>query len=220
GPRGLAPVASIGACPPSSPHRGISLGRAEGDRHLRCAPEPVPRRRPGLLACVPKVVRPVALCLALGAYLVIPVAIAKADTPVEQWGVAEVVLRGPSEGNPFTEVTLSARVSLGDHAHDVAGFYDGEGVYRVRFMPDRPGTWHYTTTSNRPELDGKTGQIEVGPPSPGNHGPVRVRGTFHFTYADGTPYLPIGTTCYAWTHQGDSLGEQTLDTLKHAPFNN
>jgi hypothetical protein len=156
---------------------------------------------------------------ALGGCLAIPIAYAKADAPVEQWGVAEVVLRGPSEGNPFTEVNLSARVAQGDHAHDVAGFYDGEGVYRVRFMPDRTGTWHYTTMSNRPELDGKTGQIEVGALSPGNHGPVLVRNTFHFAYADGTPYFPVGTTCYAWTHQGDSLEEQTLETLKHSQFN-
>ena len=42
---------------------------------------------------------------------------------------------------------------------------------------------------------------------------------FHFAYADGTSYFPIGTTCYAWVHQGDALEEQTLATLKHAPFN-
>ncbi len=29
----------------------------------------------------------------------------------------------------------------------------------------------------------------------------------------------VGTTCYAWTHQGDELEEQTLKTLKTAPFN-
>ena len=48
---------------------------------------------------------------------------------------------------------------------------------------------------------------------------MRVRNTFHFAYADGTPYFPIGTTCYAWTHQGDELEEQTLATLKAGPFN-
>ncbi|HEY2158154.1 MAG TPA: DUF5060 domain-containing protein, partial [Isosphaeraceae bacterium] len=138
---------------------------------------------------------------------------------VEQWGIAEVALRGPSGGNPFTEVELSAHVSQGDHAVDVTGFYDGDGVYRVRFMPDRPGPWTYLTRSNRPDLDGKTGRIEVTAPSPGNRGPVRVRDTYHFAFADGTPYFPIGTTCYAWTHQSDSLETQTLETLKHAPFN-
>jgi hypothetical protein len=29
----------------------------------------------------------------------------------------------------------------------------------------------------------------------------------------------MGTTCYAWTHQGDELEEQTLATLKDSPFN-
>jgi hypothetical protein len=52
-----------------------------------------------------------------------------------------------------------------------------------------------------------------------NHGPVEVRNRFHFAYADGTPHRPIGTTCYAWTHQGEELEEQTLATLKGSPFN-
>src|SRR5262249_11900045 len=97
--------------------------------------------------------------------------------------------------------------------------YDGDGVYRLRFMPDRPGAWRYTTRSNRAELDGKTGRVDVTSPSPGNHGPGRVRDTFHFAYADGTPYRPVGTTCYAWTQQDAALEEQTLKPLKHAPFN-
>jgi hypothetical protein len=46
-----------------------------------------------------------------------------------------------------------------------------------------------------------------------------VRNTFHFAYADGTPYFPVGTTCYAWTHQPAALEEETLKTLAHAPFN-
>ena len=48
---------------------------------------------------------------------------------------------------------------------------------------------------------------------------MRVANTFHFAYEDGTPYLPIGTTSYAWTHQGDALEKQTLDTLAAGPFN-
>jgi hypothetical protein len=160
-----------------------------------------------------------AVTLALWACLLASPGSLRAEPTVEQWGVAEVVLRGPSGGNPFTEVELSARVSSGDHALVVTGFYDGDGVYRFRYMPDRPGEWRYATRSNRAELDGRTGRIEVTEPSPRNHGPVRVRDMFHFTYADGTPYYPVGTTCYAWTHQGDSLEERTLETLKHAPFN-
>ncbi|MBX6311659.1 MAG: DUF5060 domain-containing protein [Isosphaeraceae bacterium] len=142
-----------------------------------------------------------------------------AEEIVEQWGLFEVTLNGPATGNPFTEVDLSAQFSQGDRTITVPGFYDGEGIYRIRFMPEAQGAWQYRTKSRRPELDGKTGRLTVTPPAAGNHGPVRVRHTFHFAYADGTPYFPIGTTCYAWTHQGDALEEQTLATLKRAPFN-
>ncbi|MBL7201726.1 MAG: DUF5605 domain-containing protein [Anaerolineae bacterium] len=137
---------------------------------------------------------------------------------VERWGIAEVSLMGPEEGNPFLYVRLSARFAHKHRVVEVDGFYDGEGVYRIRFMPDTLGAWSYVTASNCPELDGVTGEWQCIEPSPGNHGPVGVRNTYHFAYADGTPYVQIGTTCYAWAHQGDALEEQTLETLRTAPF--
>jgi hypothetical protein len=142
-----------------------------------------------------------------------------AATPTERWGLFEVTLPGPSDGNPFLDVQLSATFEHGDAKRVVAGFYDGDGNYRVRFMPDSTGAWKYTTQSNIPQLDGKTGRFDVGPPSKTNHGPVRVHNTFHFAYADGTPMKPLGTTCYAWTSQGDELEEKTLATLAASPFN-
>ena len=86
-------------------------------------------------------------------------------------------------------------------------------------MPDAPGVLRYRTVSNRPELDAQQGERVVVPARPGNHGPVRVWNSFHFRYDDGTPYIQIGTTCYAWVHQGDDLEARTLDTLATAPFN-
>jgi hypothetical protein len=141
------------------------------------------------------------------------------EAPLEKWGTYEVKLEGPSSGNPFLEVQLSATFTHADHSVNVAGFYDGGGVYRVRLMPDRQGAWRYETRSNRPELNGKAGGFTCNKPSAANHGPVGVRNTFHFAYADDTPYFPVGTTCYAWTHQGQRLEEQTLATLKASPFN-
>jgi hypothetical protein len=138
---------------------------------------------------------------------------------VEQWGMFEQAFQGPSDGNPFVDVQLSAVFQQGDHSVKVTGFYDGGGIYRIRFMPDKPGDWSFQTSSNKPELDGKTGGFTALAPSPGNHGPVHVQNTYHFAYADGTPYWEIGTTCYAWVHQGDELAEQTLQTLATAPFN-
>jgi hypothetical protein len=143
---------------------------------------------------------------------------AAAET-VEQWGVFETTLKGPADGNPFTDVTLGARFENGGTSVKVSGFYDGEGTYRVRFMPAQQGEWRFTTTSNRAELADKTGSFTCIKPSAANHGPIRVSHTFHFAYADGTPYFQIGTTCYSWIHQRQAMQDQTIETLKTSPFN-
>lgn len=142
-----------------------------------------------------------------------------AQATAEQWGIFEVALAGPTNGNPFVDVRVSAKFSLGDTNVEATGFYDGNGMYRVRFMPEKQGRWHYTTRSNVAGLDGKTGEFAVTAPSAENHGPVRVRNTYHFAYADGTPYRPIGTTCYDWVHVVDPIEEVTLASLAASPFN-
>jgi hypothetical protein len=140
-------------------------------------------------------------------------------TETERWDIFEISLSGPKDGNPFVDVNLSAEFKLNDDVVKVTGFYDGNGVYCIRFMPDRTGEWKYTTKSNSKELDGKKGTFFCGNPSPNNHGPVGVNNTYHFAYADGKPYYPFGTTCYAWIHQTEELQQQTLKTLATAPFN-
>ena len=142
-----------------------------------------------------------------------------AAQPVECWDVFELHLHGPAEGNPFIDVQLSAQFSQGHRTVSVDGFYDGEGKYLVRFMPDAVGRWDYQTTSNAPQLANSTGFFICVKASGGNRGPVSVRDTYHFGYADGTPFYPFGTTCYAWVFQKDELQEQTLKTLAVSPFN-
>ncbi len=137
----------------------------------------------------------------------------------EQWGIYEITLQGPADGNPFVDVQLSAVFANGEKKIEVPGFYDGDGVYRIRFMPGIQGQWHYETTSNRPELSEKGGDFFVTPPGKGNHGPVHVHDTYHFAYADGTPYVCIGTTIYNWLDTPDELQEETLKTLAASPFN-
>ena len=137
----------------------------------------------------------------------------------ERWGIYEVTLNGPDTGNPFTEVELTAEFAQNGRTFEPYGFYDGDGIYKIRFMPDEVGEWTYITKSNSAELNGKTGQFTCTEPSAGNHGPVRVYKDFYLQYADGTPYHQFGTTCYAWAHQGDEMEKQTLQTLAEAPFN-
>ena len=138
---------------------------------------------------------------------------------VPLWDVFEAAFDGPADDNPFLEVPFEATFRQGQQAIRVDGFYDGEGVYRIRHMPDREGSWHYTTRSRTPALNGISGTYICCEPEPDAHGPVRVRGQFHFAHADGTAFFPFGTTCYAWTHQPLALQEQTLGTLASASFN-
>lgn len=138
---------------------------------------------------------------------------------VAKWEIFKISLDGPSQGNPFREVQLSAIFSLGNRMVEVEGFYDGEGKYKIHFMPDTEGEWSYQTKCTVASLNGKSGRVHCIAPLENSHGPVSVRNTLHFAHADGTAFFPFGTTCYAWTHQPESLQQQTLATLKTAPFN-
>ena len=138
---------------------------------------------------------------------------------VPLWSRFEASFDGRGIGNPHRDVALRARFTSGARSVEVDGFYDGDGVFRVRHMPDAEGEWRFTTTSNVASLDGLTGGFRTTAPEAGAHGPVRVRDGFHFAHADGTPYVPFGTTCYAWTHQDEAMQAETLATLRTAPFN-
>lgn len=140
-------------------------------------------------------------------------------TATPRWDVFEIELAGPAGGNPYLELEIEGHFSFGNRAMTVPGFYDGDGTYRLRFMPDCEGEWRFVTSSTAPELDGKAGSFTCTPAREGMHGPLRVHNRFHFAHADGTPYFPFGTTCYAWMHQPLDMQRQTLETLKGTRFN-
>ena len=147
-------------------------------------------------------------------------ALAAASGITERWGVHELVFDGPSEGNPFVNVELSALFESGGHSVRVPGFYDGEGVYRVRFSPPAIGRWTWRSASNVAALGGRSGSFECVEPSPANHGPVVVsEDGYHFRHADGRPFRQVGTTAYSWALQSEEKCRQTLETLSAAPFN-
>jgi len=151
--------------------------------------------------------------------------VARASRPVEYprsvelWKVFEVAIAGPEHGNPFVDVELTADFRLGEESFRVGGFYDGAGRYLIRFAPPKEGDWTFLTESTARSLDGLKGEFRALPTTEGNHGPVRVADKYHFRYADGKRYRPVGTTAYAWTHQPEALQEKTLETLASTAFN-
>lgn len=142
-----------------------------------------------------------------------------AEVNVEKWKVFELTLNGTAEGNPFVDVSLSGQFVKNKDTITVPGFYDGNGIYKIRFMPREEGKWSYATISNNKKLNNKKGSFICTSASGNNHGPVVVKDTFYFAYADGTLHHSFGTTCYGWVHQGDSLAELTLKTLSEGYFN-
>jgi hypothetical protein len=109
-----------------------------------------------------------------------------AGCSIARWDYIELNFAGPYAGNPFLDVSLSATFRINHRSLEVAVFYDGAGSCNIRFMPDEPGAWSWATSSNAPALDGKSGAFQCLAPEAGNRGPVSVRDTFHFGYADGT----------------------------------
>jgi len=158
--------------------------------------------------------------MVLGGAAATPAIAAAGRDRTERWGVHEIVLNGPSTGNPFDDVSLTAVFNRDGTRVSVPGFYDGDGTYRIRFSPPDLGRWTWKTSSNAGALDGKSGAFQCVAPAAGNRGPVRVTADgYHFAYADGTPFRQIGTTCYSWALQSDAMCAQTLATLRAAPFN-
>ncbi len=136
---------------------------------------------------------------------------------VEKWGRFEISAPGKTEGNPFTDYTCTATFKGKNETVKVDGFYDGEGVYKARFMPSFEGEYSY-------EMSGTfggtvTGSFTVTAPTEGNHGPLRVVNQYHFAYEDTPPYYSVGTTCYAWAHQPEEIHRQTLEELDKGYFN-
>jgi len=135
---------------------------------------------------------------------------------VEQYGIFELIIKGREPEGSHVEVDLQAVFVNGDRKMTIKGFYNGNGEYRIRFMPQHVGVWTYEVRSTC--VDHDAGQFECVPASGMNHGPVITEG-MGFRYADGSRYYPFGTTCYAWTHQPRELVEQTKRTLAASPFN-
>lgn len=161
-----------------------------------------------------------AACIAITVCFLFSCQSTKSYEKVEQWGVFELELQGPEEGNPYLDVELHA--TFEDESGDtlrVPGFYDGAGMYRIRFSPPEQGIWSYVTVSNVENLSGKSGSISSIPPSGENHGPLEIINTFYFQYEDGSPFYGIGTTAYQWTSVKQGIQEKTLETLANSPFN-
>lgn len=137
---------------------------------------------------------------------------------VEKWGVFEARFQGRADGNPFEDYEIIGEFFCEKENKIIAGFYDGNGEYVVRFMPSYEGKYGFMVKGSFSK-EVYAGEFVVVAPAEQNHGYLKVVDTYHFRYADETPYYSLGTTCYAWVHQEEKMQEQTLKTLEKSAFN-
>lgn len=149
--------------------------------------------------------------------LVLPMVVRSASCPAEaeRWGMWQCTWTLPAAlpstratTNPFdVELLIDLQTTPPSSNVTVRGFYDGDGLFRARFMPPAVGTWSWRTRCDTvSELNDHVGKLTVTAPQDSrNHGPV-VAGKGHestkFAYADGTPFHSVGTTVYGLAGSG------------------
>jgi len=132
------------------------------------------------------------------------------------WEKVELTLRAQQQyDHPYTDVQVWVDLEGPQFSKRCYGFWDGDDVFRVRVLATAPGTWTWTSGSDRQDagLNGKTGEFTAKAWSeaekeynPNRRGMVRPSANGHaFEYADGTPYFllgdtwwPTGTFRYRW----------------------
>ena len=112
----------------------------------------------------------------------------------------------PEDASPLVRTTFKSS----DLQFTIAGFWDGEKTWRVRFAPPAPGEWSYETVSSDASLNGVRGRFTCDAATeaekqanPTLRGFIRVAESGrYFEYADGTPFLWIGDTWWNWSKRG------------------
>lgn len=127
-----------------------------------------------------------------------------AEKTITLYGLFETAISSEKKyNNPFdySEVSFNALFTSPEKiTFKISSFYDGKneqgsGTWKIRFMPDQPGTWRYTIKNKTGETV-QNGQFIVTekPAHTGNHGHVKVD-TKHPRYLihdDGSAHYWIG----------------------------
>ena len=137
---------------------------------------------------------------------------------MRQYETFELEFQGAEPTGSQAAVDLKVVFVQGSSVKEIKGFYAGNGIYKVRYYPQETGTVTWEVISDLPLSGTLKGVEECLPADEHKHGMVQADG-IHFRYEDGTRYIAMGTTVYAFFHQEKERIDQTMQTLETAPFN-
>ena len=145
---------------------------------------------------------------------------------VEVFDFAEITVHitAPDITNPFTDATLEATFQ-GDDGKPIAvdGFCDAQdgSVFRVRFMPRRPGPYRYEIRYRQADFEAKHAGTLHAVTSP-RKGLLRVdpNNRWHFVWeGTGEHYFWNGTTTYYLMGWDDGTIRASIDRLDRLQIN-
>lgn len=142
----------------------------------------------------------------------------------QQWSVLEITFSASdTTANPFAVTLGCALTDIDGRTLRVPGFYDGRGIWKVRFTPDRPGRWRATTYSSLPELSGIERTLHIADPDTGARGAIRIdaQNPQRLAYQNGRPYhaLAFEADWLFALDYGDPELPKTRELLGHARQN-
>lgn len=142
---------------------------------------------------------------------------------VPRWEMHEFAATGRAHvTNPFRDAALVGEfISPSGNTNVLDGFHDGDNTWRLRFAPDEEGEWTYLLRGEGVEIF-QRGKLRCT--SARSHGVVRVdpKNPYAFAHADGSPFLPMGDTCYGLFDDSPitpELREAYLKTRRTQRFN-
>ena len=144
------------------------------------------------------------------AFAFLACALALAAAEVEQYAPFDFVYRATAPGNPFDAAVTGEFSGPHNQKLRVAGFYDGNQTWRIRFSAPTPGAWTLRTVSDIPALNGKTESIQARANSNRRvHGILRAdpEHPYHFRYEDGARFYLMGYEA-DWLWGADMLDPQ------------
>lgn len=145
----------------------------------------------------------------------VPAATEQATATVPRWEIHEFTALGQARvANPFRDTALVGEfVSPAGKTNVLDGFYDGEATWRLRFAPDEVGQWSYQLRGEGVSIL-QRGKILCSPARAA--GPIRIHreNPYAFAHANGSPYFPMGDTCYGLFDDSPITPELRAEYLK------
>ena len=163
------------------------------------------------------------LCI-LAVILLLSNHLVQAQSVIPQWAKLELDFGSEQPyDNPLYDVEefYATFTSPTGRELRVNGFWDGGTDWKVRFAPDEPGEWSYTTVCSEEDNTGLHNQSGTFRCMPNDnalalyqHGAViHPPGVYHLAHHDGTPFF--WTACTAWNGALKSTDEEWNKYLQH-----